>query len=318
MGKKKSKSPTTSESVDLKRVESDGLSSVSSIVQSTQPSIEKLETLETKTVHKTFYEERSSVLDSNDDDDGYDSTSSTSDVSSNHVVVMGAQKRKKLSFDGFLNLGLIFLLASTLSRIVDNFNEKGLLFPNMDLLYCITDELIARSVVDILFFTIGYNLVIYFNSTLRMIFIPFFSSGSSLLTNTIALLELAIYASATVSYIGLFVMTIYLKRLSLMVNIVMAGTSLIYVMKGYSYFNYVNKRIFSLTLKSDVKEAEKSDDERNLQIPTAPIPFIGEYCYFLVAPTLCFFRKYPMSKTIRVTFILKQTVLLLIGCTIAW
>ncbi|EFC44804.1 predicted protein [Naegleria gruberi] len=225
------------------------------------------------------------------------------------------KKKKKVSFDGFMNLTIIFLVAAVIRTMIDNLSERGLLFPNLGLLHCISDELIQRSCVDVLIFTLTYNSVIYLNSSLRMYLLPLIGKDGSIVDKLITIIETLVFYGSTFSYIGIFVVAIFIKRLSLMVNIVIVFTMMIYGMKAYSYYDYIRRRKF--TLKKEGKSVN-SDDERNIEKPTSPISLFREYCYFLFAPTLCFFRSYPMTNTIRISFILKQVFSILICGLVGW
>ncbi|KAG2373999.1 hypothetical protein C9374_011664 [Naegleria lovaniensis] len=262
-----------------------------------------------------FFKERPSLLTIEDDQDDEETSDSEQDIVN---IQKKQESKKKVSFDGFLNLGLIFLTAMTLRVMIDNVTERGLLIPNFALLFCISDELIKRSFVDVLVFTVTYNCALYLNSCIGMYIVERFrgkKSENTILATLLKVLEKLIYYVLSFAYIGLFVMTIFLKRLSLMVNLVMVFTMMIYVMKGFSYYQYTKRRIFTT---EPLKVNPDSDDERNIHLPTTPISFWREYCYFLFVPTLCFFRNYPMSKTIRISFIVKQCVYLLLCGAVAW
>lgn len=264
-----------------------------------------------------FFKERPSLLTIEDDQDDEEETSDSEQDIVN--IQKKTESKKKVSFDGFLNLGLIFLTAMTLRVMIDNLTERGLLIPNFALLFCISDELIKRSFVDVLVFTVSYNCALYLNSCIGMYIVERVGGKNMDNTNVLAtflkLVEQIIYYLLTFAYIGLFVMTIFLKRLSLMVNLVMVFTMMIYVMKGFSYYQYTKRRFFTT---APLKVNPDSDDERNIHLPTTPISFWKEYCYFLFVPTLCFFRNYPMSKTVRISFIVKQCVYLVLCGAVAW
>src|SRR3989338_4622623 len=71
-----------------------------------------------------FFRERPSLLTFEESESDEDQDSS---------VDLTKKPKKRVTFDGFLNLGLIFLVASTLRTMIDNLTERGLLFPNLDL-----------------------------------------------------------------------------------------------------------------------------------------------------------------------------------------
>jgi hypothetical protein len=88
---------------------------------------------------------------------------------------------------------------------------------------------------------------------------------------------------------------------------VTTATLLVFSMKMHSYFAYVAKEYSPSTMFVSYKKHARTQDIT-----------LDEYVYFCVAPTLCFFRYYPRTKSIRLGVVLQNLVMLLVSLLVMY
>jgi hypothetical protein len=229
-----------------------------------------------------FYKSRPSLLD-------YDS-----------LVGAVSYQGKEVSFEGFINLGIIFLAASALVMVVDNLKDKGILV-NLSLLRCMSGD-VYRCLSLIMLIGIQ-ALLVYITSRVAMLLFPKDQISTS--TKDIkklkkpTMLQFGAHLLLAFMYVliqgGMFSLIVYLifeNKVSLIVSLLITMTMMSYCMKLHSYYVYV----FKTYNPAHIEDASKVS--------------FGEFVYFLMAPTLCFFRSYPRTDRIRLTFIVKQLSLI--------
>lgn len=81
---------------------------------------------------------------------------------------------------------------------------------------------------------------------------------------------------------------------------------MIYTMKMHSYYVYILRYFCPNVSQKDDHVACKWIVFYSVILQYNIVVSISEFAYFLVAPTMCFFRYYPRTDSIRITYILKQ------------
>jgi len=206
-------------------------------------------------------------------------------------------EKRNISFEGFVNLVVIFLVSTCALLVVENYAEKGILV-DLELVRCMSGDLFRC--LDLVFMVVGQVLSVYVVSRFQMLLLN--SNGSSMKRDStqVTVLHYLIHLICALAYVvclvGFFssvVFSIFVKRVSLLVSCVITMTLMVSSMKLHSYYAYVFKTFSaSNPLPSDIVH-------------------MREYLYFMFAPTLCFFRSYPRTKRIRLGYALKECMLFL-------
>lgn len=243
-----------------------------------------------------------------------------------------AEQKSNLSFDGFVNLGVIFLISTCALLAYDNYCENGVLI-DLELLRCMSGDLFRC--VDLMLLIPAQIFSVYFISRVQMTVFSNFGAKEKKGAKTMALmlvywLCILLYVFCLLCFASAIVFAIVVKRVSLLVSCCITLALMVYNMKLHSYYAYVSRTFTYKTfqeqkqeLKEQISKApvfkeQKVVDEKLLDAQKTPDDFsddiitvvsLKEYLCFMMFPTLCFFRHYPRTSSIRITYVLKELFL---------
>ncbi|KAL0491079.1 diacylglycerol O-acyltransferase [Acrasis kona] len=224
-----------------------------------------------------------------------------------------AKECNRHRYDGFFNLCVVMLIGSCTVLCVDNYLNKGLLV-DLDLLKCMTADAYRSYLLAPVI--LGYAVFIFFLSQVNMRFIyqgqitdekgriiRASQKTPSRTKDTIYLLCNVLYLSGLFSVFYTVVHLIFAWRVSILISFVVSLCLMVVTFKMHSYYVYIGRSFTPNAVQVPTDE----------HINHSTLVTLNEFTYFMVAPTMCFFRYYPRTDSIRVGYLVKQA-LSIIAC----